>query len=78
MPKQPEYPTSVDERPTIPGWAAEAILELQAQLDRLFSGRACKACLGAGTFTVKDRTGFYVVACGTCDGQGMCAPNVAP
>jgi len=59
------------EMPTVPGWAAAAIIDLKAQIDRLQSGQACQPCLGAGSVTVEGRAGQYVRLCGTCDGKGL-------
>jgi len=63
--------TDSGERPTVPGWAAAAIIELKTQIDRLYTGNACRPCLGAGSVTVEGRAGQYVRLCGVCDGKGM-------
>lgn len=60
-----------DEQPTVPGWAAAAIIDLYAQIDRLQSGQACKPCLGAGAVNVEGRASQYVRICGECDGRGL-------
>jgi hypothetical protein len=63
--------TESGERPTVPGWAAAAIIDLKTPIDRLYSGQACKPCLGAGSVNVEGRAGQYVRICGECDGTGM-------
>lgn len=64
-------PNPDSERPTVPAWAVAIIRELEAQLDRLYTGRACRACSGSGTETRSGPAGEYLRACGACGGSGL-------
>lgn len=59
------------ERPTIQGWAVKVISELEAQLDRLYSGHACETCKGSCEELRGGPAGVYVRTCGGCDGRGV-------
>ncbi len=70
VPTPSERPTERDleDSPTLRAWEVETIAELETQLVRLRTGRACKRCRGSGEVT---RTGGYVAACGDCNGRGL-------
>lgn len=59
------------ERPTVPSWAVKVIAELEAQLDRLYSGHACEVCKGSCEELRGGPAGVYVRTCGGCDGRGV-------
>lgn len=71
--RAPPVPTlaSVNERPTVPAWAAAVIRDLEKQIDRLMSGRACRECKGSGETPVAGKAGAYVRTCAGCDGHGL-------
>lgn len=55
----------------MPAWAVAVIRELEAQLDRLYSGRACRACLATGAEVRTGPAGTYERACAHCHGSGV-------
>lgn len=59
------------DRPTLPAWAHAVIQELEGQLERLYSGRACRACKGAGLEPEGGTAGVYYRECPTCSGSGF-------
>lgn len=70
-----ERPTKPDleaeDSPTLRAWEVEAIQDLEKQLDRLRSGRACRTCLGAGSEVRGGPNALYTRACGDCGGKGI-------
>lgn len=65
------YAFDVDERPTLPTWAVATIADLQRQIDRLMTGRGCRACKGSGEEQRGGPAGVYVRSCGGCGGTGV-------
>lgn len=63
-----ELAAELEESPTLRAWEVEAIQELELQVIRLKTGRACRPCLGRG---MVERSGGYWVACNECGGKGM-------
>lgn len=59
------------DRPTVPAWCCALIRDLEKQLDRLYSGRACRACSGSGEELRGGKAGVYRRTCGECDGEGV-------
>ncbi len=61
----------VEDPPTLRAWEVETIQDLEKQIDRLRTGRACKPCLGSGSEVRGGPNAMFTRACGDCNGRGI-------